>query len=104
MHPLLARHAASITTLCRLYDVGRLDVFGSALRADFDDDTSDVDLVVEFARDATPRGIEQYFGLKADLEALLGRPVDLVELSAMENTRLKRLIEQAKVPLYATPA
>mgnify|MGYP003521554993 CR=1 FL=1 len=32
-----------------------------------------------------------------------GIVVDLVELGGMEDTRLKRLIERSKVPLYATP-
>jgi predicted nucleotidyltransferase len=78
MHTLLTHRRDQIAALCRLYGVRRLDVFG--------------------------RGLRTYFGLKADLEALLARPVDLVELTAMENTRLKRLIERSKVPFYATPA
>jgi hypothetical protein len=104
MHTLLTHRRDQIAALCRLYGVRRLDVFGSALRDDFDATTSDVDLVVEFDQDAIGRGLRTYFGLKADLEALLARPVDLVELAAMENTRLKRLIERSKVPFYATPA
>jgi predicted nucleotidyltransferase len=104
MHPLLARNAASIAALCRRYGVRRLDVFGSAARGDFDEQTSDVDLVVEFGPGPGPRTLEQYVGLKSDLESLLGKPVDLVELEAMPATRLKRLIEQARMPLYAASA
>jgi len=104
MSPLITRHRTAIDALCRQYGVRRLDVFGSALRDEFDDATSDVDLVVEFDRGAAGAGLQTYFGLKADLEALLARPVDLVELAGMENTRLKRLIEHSRVPLYAVPA
>jgi hypothetical protein len=32
------------------------------------------------------------------------RPVDLVELEAMPDTRLKRIIEHTKVPIYAGAA
>lgn len=103
MHPLLTSRRAAIDALCRQYGVRRLEAFGSVLRADFDDSTSDVDLVVEFDRSAAGTGLQTYFGLKRDLEALLARPVDLVELGGMENTRLKRMIERSKVPLYATP-
>jgi predicted nucleotidyltransferase len=42
--------------------------------------------------------------LKRDLEALFGRGVDLVEIDAMPNTRLKRIIERTKVPVYAASA
>lgn len=100
MHSEIAQHRMEIDHLCRLYGVRRLELFGSALDESFDPDTSDFDLIVEFEfQDGS--GLRRYFGLKADLEALLQRPVDLVELSAMENTRLKRLIERSKVPVYA---
>jgi predicted nucleotidyltransferase len=46
----------------------------------------------------------QYFDFKTALEHLLSRPVDLVELEAMPNTRLKRIIEHTKVPIYAAAA
>lgn len=104
MHPLLASHSASIAALCRRYGVRRLDVFGSAARDDFDEAASDVDLVVEFGPEPASRTLEQYLGLKGDLEALLGRSVDLVELDAMPGTRLKRLIDRARMPLYAASA
>jgi len=97
-------HRSRIAELCRLYGVRRLDVFGSALRADFDPMASDIDLVVEFdpAHGGSP--LHRYFDLKSDLESLFGRPVDLVELRAMADTRLKRSIERAKVPVYAMTA
>jgi uncharacterized protein len=104
MHPLLANQRNRIVELCRRYGVRRLEVFGSLLRDDFDSATSDVDLVVEFEPDATGSAFDRYFDLKQSLESLFQRPVDLVELSAMPNTRLKRLIERSKVQVYATPA
>ncbi|MBL8225219.1 MAG: nucleotidyltransferase domain-containing protein [Chromatiales bacterium] len=100
MHPLLASHAAPIAALCRRYGVQRLDVFGSASRDDFDETASDVDLVVEFGPEPASRTLEQYLGLKDELETLLGRPVDLVELDAMPGTRLKRLIDGARRKVY----
>lgn len=105
MHPLIETHREQIATLCRRYDVRRLEAFGSVLRDDFDATAeSDVDVVVEFDPQATGSGLRRYFGFKTDLERLLKRPVDVVELAAMENTRLKRIIEQSKVPVYAAPS
>jgi len=111
MHPLITSHRAAIDALCHQYGVRRLEMFGSVLRDDFEDATSDFDLVtsdfdlvVEFDPRAAGQGLRSYFRLKADLEALLARPVDLVELAGMENTRLKRLIGRSEVTLYAMPA
>lgn len=68
---LLSEHA---TQVCRRFGVKRLALFGSAARDEMRDD-SDVDVLVEFDGPATFDG---YFDLKAFLEELLGRQVDLV--------------------------
>jgi predicted nucleotidyltransferase len=104
VHPLITDRRAAIAELCRRYGVRRLEVFGSASRDDFDQATSDIDLVVEFA--ATPSGtaFDRYFDLKGALKSLFARPVDLVELHALQSPRLRRLIERVKVPVYAAPA
>jgi predicted nucleotidyltransferase len=46
----------------------------------------------------------QYFDFQQALEHLLSRPVDLVEFEAMPDSRLKRIIEHTKVPIYAAAA
>ena len=82
MHPAIAQHRSGISAICQCYRISRLDVFGSAARADdFNPASSDADFLVEFAPDAQP-GLEAFFGAKADLEQLLGRGVDLVEPGA----------------------
>lgn len=68
MHTLLTHRRDQIAALCRLYGVRRLDVFGSALRDDFDASTSDVDLVVEFDQDAIGRGCAPTSGSKRILK------------------------------------
>jgi predicted nucleotidyltransferase len=103
MHPLIESSRAEIAALCRLYGVRRLELFGSVLRPDFDAENSDVDVVVDFGTLPQSDSLRQYFDFKVKLEDLLHRPVDLVELGAMENTRLKRIIERTKVPVYAAP-
>lgn len=85
--------------LAERFRVRQLAVFGSALRAEFSDG-SDIDLAVEFDHDEKLDTVDQYFGLKAALENLLGRKVDLVELSAMPASRLKREIERTRIALY----
>ncbi len=65
----------------------RLEVFGSAARGeDFDPTRSDADFLVEFAPE-TRFDHAGFLDLKEALEALLGRPVDLVDRPAAENSR-----------------
>jgi uncharacterized protein len=53
MHSLIAAQRPAIASICRRYQVRRLEVFGSAARgADFDPERSDADFLVEFAPDA----------------------------------------------------
>ncbi len=101
MHASVEQHRAAIEALCREYGVTRLDVFSSATRDDFDEARSDVDFLVEFVH-AVPgmSALHQYFGFKEDLEALLGRSVDLVS-GKVENPYLRRRIEADREPLYA---
>ena len=86
MHPAIAEKRENLVNLCRRYGVTRLDVFGSAARGgDFDAATSDVDFLVQFG----PQGddLARFLDLKDALEALLGRPVDLVDRKAIEASR-----------------
>ena len=90
-----------LETLCRHFHVRRLDLFGSAARGDFDPEHSDIDFLVEFDR-GHPEALafNTYFELKKALEALLARPVDLVEEGAMRNPYLKASIEASREPVF----
>jgi predicted nucleotidyltransferase len=90
----------AIADLCRRFGVRRLAVFGSALTDRFDEARSDVDFLVEFSDDSSSR-FDAYFGLKEELESLLGRPVDLVSPSALENPFFAASVEAEAQELYA---
>ena len=101
MLPLIDSRKAEIAELCRRFHVRRLEVFGSAARGhDFDPRRSDVDFLVEFDAHPDARSFATYFGLKEALEALLGRPVDLVMPSAVENPYMRAAIERSREPVY----
>jgi hypothetical protein len=90
----------AIAGLCRKHGVRRLVVFGSAVTDRFDDARSDVDFLVDF--DAPVGGhFDAYFGLKEDLEALLGRPVDLVAPAALQNPYFAASVARSGRELYA---
>ena len=100
MSPLIDDNLDEIGRLCRLHGVRKLEVFGSVLRSDFDPQRSDVDVLVEFESQVAS-SFANFLDFKEALERLLGRPVDLVELQAVRNRRLRHYIEQSKSPVYA---
>ncbi len=104
MQPIVKTRLAELRKLCRRFHVRRLDLFGSAARGDFDSKRSDVDFVVEFEKDAPGKALDAYFGFKEALEALLGRPVDLVMAGAIENPYLRSSIDQSRETVYAPRA
>jgi predicted nucleotidyltransferase len=87
MHADIARNRPELAALARRYGVTRLEVFGSAARGDdFGTSHSDADLLVTFS--PTSRDdLAALADFKDALEALLGRPVDLVEREAVERSR-----------------
>jgi predicted nucleotidyltransferase len=101
MQALIEQHRQGLVELCRKYDVRRLDVFGSALRDDFDPSKSDLDFIVEFNDFTIENAADRYLGLMIDLEDLFGRKIDLVSYRAIRNPFFKQVVDQTRVQLYA---
>ncbi|MFT2815567.1 nucleotidyltransferase family protein [Leifsonia sp. A12D58] len=96
----LALDRDAIARVCRAHGVSRLRVFGSAISERFDAERSDVDFLVEFAPGAEDP-FEAYFGLKEDLEGLLGHRVDLVMSSAVRNPHFAASVSTGAEEVYA---
>jgi len=77
--PDLPFDTSEIAELCRENDVDRLGIFGSVARGDATKE-SDIDLLVRFAK---PKSLLTIIGLEEQLEALIGRPVDLLTEAAL---------------------
>ena len=91
----------SIAEFCRRHHIGRLDLFGSVLREDFRPD-SDIDVLVEFEAGHEP-GLLKFSVMEQELEAILGRKVDLVEREAVEQSEnyiRRRHILRSLKPVY----
>lgn len=99
MDQVLAERLPQVAVICRRHRVARLDVFGSAAR--HAEGAADLDLLVEFVDLPAGGHADAYFGLLEDLEALLGRPVDLVMASAIRNRFVRETIERLRIPLHA---
>lgn len=101
MTNLIDLHREEVATLCRKWGARRLDVFGSAIRDDFDPATSDLDFLVDFDDVSPARYAQAYFSLKEGLERLFGRPVDLVTGSSLANPYFRERIASASRTVYA---
>jgi predicted nucleotidyltransferase len=97
----ITNHSLELHEICQRLGVRRLEVFGSASRGDFDRATSDLDFLVEFISDDWHGAADRWFGLIENLEALFGRKVDLVDVTAAKNPYFLELIQQDRVELYA---
>jgi uncharacterized protein len=90
-----------IEQFCRRWQITELSLFGSVLRDDFRPG-SDVDVLVTFASD-TRWSLFDMVRMQKELEAILGREVDLVERDAVEQSenyiRRKRILSDL-VPIY----
>lgn len=98
MHEVVESKRHQIQALCRELSVRRLDAFGSAVSDSFDVDTSDVDVLLEFA--AGP-DFDHYFALKEGLEEIIGRPVDVVIRSGLANPYFRQRVTQTPELIYS---
>ena len=92
MHPAIAVRLPEIQALCRLHGVKRLELFGSAMREDFDPARSDADFLLEWDQDHPAALPERWWGLEQGLRLLLARKVDLVTFRSIRNVRLRARI------------
>jgi len=91
----------ALAAICSAYGVSRLEVFGSAARGrDFDPQTSDIDFLVQFQPVPSMSALKQFFGLAQELEALLGRPVDLVEAASIKNPFVQAAVNRSREVVY----
>ena len=98
---LIEAKRPQLAELCRRHRVQRLELFGSAVGCRFDPDSSDFDFLVQFQPMPPVEHGECYWELLEDLEKLLGRPIDLVELAPIRNPYFLQSIEATRVVLYA---
>lgn len=90
-----------VAEMCRRAGARRLEIFGSAVRRDFDPISSDLDFLVEFDDLPPARYADSYFSLKESLEALFGRPIDLITQASLENPYFRARVEAERQTVYA---
>jgi uncharacterized protein len=91
---LIAKYATDIRAIASRYGARRLRVFGSRATGAATE-TSDVDLLVQLD---PGRDLLDLVALKQDLEALLGRRVDVVEEEGLSPYLRDQVLQEA-IPL-----
>jgi uncharacterized protein len=87
---------AALASLCRRRHIRRLSLFGSVLRGDAGPD-SDVDLLVEFSREARPSFLD-LAEIEQELAGLLsGRRVDLRTADDLSRYFREEVLSEAEV-------
>jgi predicted nucleotidyltransferase len=92
----------ALAAACRRCRVRRLDLFGSAVRDDFDSEHSDLDFLVDFEPLKPADYADAYFDLRTALSELFGRPVDLLTEASLENPYLRARILSERRTVFAS--
>ena len=96
---MIERNIGQIIRLCERHKVRELYLFGSVLTDKFNDE-SDVDFLVEFSIVDILEYFNNYMDFKEKLEALLNRPIDLVENQAVRNPIFRKVLDREKKLVY----
>lgn len=102
MSPRVLIPEEKIKAFCRQWKIKEIALFGSVLRDDFNP-ASDVDVLVSWFPDAA-WGLFSVSEMQEELSQILGRKVDLVSRTSIENSRnwiRKRHILENAETVYA---
>jgi len=96
---IVEKNINKLVDLCKLHKVRELYIFGSVLTDKFND-TSDIDLLVQFENIDILEYFDNYMDFKEKLENLLGKPVDLLENQAIRNPIFRKVVDRNKKLVY----
>jgi antitoxin ParD1/3/4 len=92
---------AALEALCHSHAVRELSLVGATERQGTEQVSQELELAVHLGELTGEARTLAYAKFSQALAALLGRPIDLIEIGSMGPTRLRRLLEQTRRVLYA---
>ena len=99
LNPAMRPYADRIAAAAVRFGALKVALVGSATQVDAAVAPADLDVLVRL--DPNPQGYaERYFGLLAELEAIMGIPVDIIEEDALTNPHLAAEFAATQVVLY----
>ena len=100
LQDLIKSRLVEFTVICQRYNVKNLYAFGPSITNRFDENSSDLDLLVEIEEsDPLERG-EKLLAIWDELENLFQRKVDLLTPSSLKNPILIKNIDATKILIY----
>lgn len=99
MIPLVADNLTVIAEICRAHNIQSLDVFGSAAIGSRNEDANDIDLLCDLGI-YEPGVADRLFAFADALEALFGKPVELLTIPMIRNPYFQQAINEQRVRLY----
>jgi len=97
----IKKYKKNLADLCNANAaVDKLYFFGSALSSRFNEDTSDIDILVEVTELPPEERGENLIALWDNLELLFNRKVDLLTENSLRNPFLKKEVERTKKLIY----
>jgi len=96
----LSKYKNQLNELCKKFRVKKLYAFGSVVSEKFNQQTSDVDLIVELETMEPLEKGEMLLNLWDELENLFNRKVDLLTDQPIKNKYLLKSIDATKILVY----
>ncbi|WP_194767663.1 nucleotidyltransferase family protein [Tamlana sp. I1] len=91
---------ADFLILCKTHNVKSLYAFGSSITDEFDENTSDIDLLIEIDNDDPIERGESLMSIWDKFEHFFQRKVDLLTNASIKNPVLKNNIDSTKILIY----
>ncbi|MDN3593270.1 nucleotidyltransferase family protein [Zunongwangia endophytica] len=87
-------------SLCKTHNVKNLYAFGSSITNDFNEEFSDIDLLIEIDNDDPIERGENLMNVWDKFEQFFQRKVDLLTSTSIKNPILKQSIDSTKILIY----
>ena len=100
LYELISDRINEFESICKEHKVSSLYAFGSSTRDDFNENSSDIDLLIDIdTNDPLEKG-ENLLQIWDRLELFFQRKVDLLTYISIKNQVLKKNIDSSKVLIY----
>ncbi len=91
---------ADFLAICKFYNVKNLYAFGSSITDRFDENFSDIDLLIEIGNDDPIERGENLIGIWDRFELFFQRNIDLTTNTSIKNPILRKTIDSTKILVY----
>ncbi len=91
---------ADFLALCKSHNVKNLYAFGSSITDQFNEDLSDIDLLIEIDNDDPIERGENLMDIWDKFEQFFQRKVDLLTNTSIKNPILRKNIDATKILIY----